>query len=220
MDPAFKLPRVYPVIDAARFAAEADPADKMAGFAEELIAGGATLVQYRRKSGDDRSMFLEIMHLREVTMGKARLIINDRLDLCLAALGDGVHLGQDDLSPKAARRIFETVAGNANRQEQPWIGFSRHNRDQVREAGQMPVDYIAVGPVFATSSKTNPDPVIGLEGVREARRLTSKPLVAIGGINRSNCRQVIGAGADCVAIISDLVESPRARMDEFLRILR
>ena len=99
------------------------------------------------------------------------------------------------------------------------IGFSTHNLSQVRAADALPVDYIAIGPVFATGSKANPDPVVGLEGVRQARRVTKKPLVAIGGITRQNCSQVKAAGADAVAVISDLLESPAKAVADFLRVL-
>jgi thiamine-phosphate pyrophosphorylase len=99
------------------------------------------------------------------------------------------------------------------------IGVSTHNQDQVREADTLPVDYLAVGPVFVTSSKARPDPVIDLKGVRAARATTAKPIVAIGGITRKNCLQVVEAGADSVAVISDLLESPVKALEEFLRIL-
>lgn len=208
------FPRFYPIIDAAYFSAAPDPMSAMVYFARELLHGGATLVQYRNKSGHARAMLSESRELRRAVEGRARLIMNDRADLCLAAGFDGVHLGQDDLSPAAARRIFQ-LAG----QPDLWIGFSTHNLDQLREAEQLPVNYIAVGPVFATASKANPDPVIGLEGVRQARGLTLKPLVAIGGITRQNCKSVLDAGADAVAVIADIVESPCKSTEEFLRIL-
>jgi thiamine-phosphate pyrophosphorylase len=99
------------------------------------------------------------------------------------------------------------------------IGFSNHNLSQVREADALPIDYIAIGPVFATGSKANPDPVVGLDGVKQARQATRKPLVAIGGITRANCRQVREAGADSVAVISDLLESPAKAVADFLRVL-
>jgi thiamine-phosphate pyrophosphorylase len=143
------------------------------------------------------------------------LIINDRLDICLAADADGVHLGQNDLSPGSARRIFDQVKNGKTR----IIGFSTHNLSQLREADTFPVDYIAIGPVFATGSKANPDPVVGIEGVRQARQATRKPLVAIGGITRLNCSQVKAAGADAVAVISDLLESPAKAVADFLRVL-
>jgi len=136
--------------------------------------------------------------------------MNDRADLCLAAGWDGVHVGRNDLSPRSARQIL----GSSR-----WLGVSTHNPEQVAEADQSPADYIAIGPVFSTLTKANPDPVIGLEGVRAARRLTAKPLVAIGGITRQNCRAVIDAGADSVAVISDLVRQPRKSAEEFLCIL-
>jgi thiamine-phosphate pyrophosphorylase len=139
------------------------------------------------------------------------MIMNDRADLAVAAGFDGVHVGQEDLSPESAR----TVIG-----PDLILGVSTHNPEQLREADQTSANYLAIGPVFATSSKTNPDPVIGLEGVRKARALTGKPLVAIGGITRSNALSVIEAGADAVAIISDLVREPRKSAEEFLQILR
>jgi thiamine-phosphate pyrophosphorylase len=139
-----------------------------------------------------------------------RLIMNDRADLCLAAEFDGVHLGQDDLSPESVRKII-----GPNR----WLGVSTHKPEQVGEADQTSADYIAIGPVFATSSKVNPDPVVGLEGVRRARELTGKPLVAIGGIMRANALSVIDAGADSVAVISDLLRDPGKSAEEFRRIL-
>jgi thiamine-phosphate pyrophosphorylase len=153
--------------------------------------------------------------LRRVTLDRATLIINDRVDICLAADADGVHLGQDDLSPAAARKIFDQVKEG----KKLLIGFSTHNLAQLREADSLPIDYIAIGPVFATGSKANPDPVVGLEGVRQARQVTRKPLVAIGGITRQNCSQVKAAGADAVAVISDLLESPAKAVADFLRVL-
>jgi thiamine-phosphate pyrophosphorylase len=136
--------------------------------------------------------------------------MNDRADLCLAAGFDGVHVGQDDLSPQGVR----TVIG-----ERHWLGVSTHNPEQLAEADKSTANYLAIGPIFSTVSKANPDPVIGLEAVRLARALTRKPLVAIGGITRENCREVIAAGADAVAVISDLLLEPRKSAEEFFRIL-
>jgi thiamine-phosphate pyrophosphorylase len=212
------LTRIYPIVDLACFAAAPDPIRAVTDFTEDLVRSGATWVQYRDKSGDIPRALSCARELRRVTRGRATLIVNDRADLCLAAGADGVHLGQDDLSPAAARQIFSAVETNEKRE--PFvIGFSTHNPEQVREADSMAVDYLAVGPVFATVSKANPDPVIGLEGVRQARRVTAKPLVAIGGITRKNCLQVLEAGADSVAVISDLLGSPVKALEEFLRIL-
>jgi len=213
--PAVQLPRFYPIIDGDRFSVDADPLRAILYFAQELLEGGASLVQYRNKSGQTRAMLSQGRELRRLVQDGTRLIMNDRTDLCLAAGFDGVHLGQNDLSPAAARQIFEK-SGSPDL----WIGFSTHNRDQLDRAAQLPVDYVAVGPVFTTGSKANPDPVIGLEGVRQARQITAKPLVAIGGITRQNCKSVLEAGADAVAVIADVVESPRKATEEFLRILR
>jgi thiamine-phosphate pyrophosphorylase len=215
------LPPLYAIVDFSCFAAEADPVSAIARYAQELIRAGATLVQLRDKSqpGSDKNAARRFLscarELRRVTLDRATLVINDRVDLCLAANADGVHLGQDDLSPASARRIFDQIKDGKTRM----IGFSTHNLDQVREADALPVDYIAIGPVFATGSKANPDPVVGLEGVRRARQVTAKPLVAIGGITRLNCAQVKDSGADSVALISDLFESSGKAVADFLRIL-
>lgn len=199
------LPRLYAIIDAASLA---DTAALLA-CAEELRAAGVTLFQYRNKGGNGRQMLSQARELRRKLEG-VQLIMNDRADLCLAAAFDGVHVGQEDLSAEGARRVVG---------EKLWVGVSTHIPEQVQAAAAGPADYVAVGPVFATSTKANPDPVIGLEGVRAARRLTRKPLVAIGGITRENCRSVLEAGADSVAVISDLLGSPRQSAEEFLRQL-
>jgi len=155
-------------------------------------------------------MLAHTRELRRVLGEEVTLIMNDRTDLALAAGFDGVHVGQNDLPVAAVR----TIAG-----ADLIIGTSTHNPEQLRLADQTEADYLAIGPVFATSSKLNPDPVVGLNGVRLARSLTTKPLVAIGGITRANCRSVLDVGADSVAVISDLVNNPRAAAEEFLRIL-
>jgi len=124
---------------------------------------------------------------------------------------NGVHVGQNDLTPEDARKVI----GDSRA-----LGVSTHNPEQVRIADKSSADYLAIGPVFATSAKANPDPAVGLSGVRGARALTRKPLVAIGGITRANCRSVIEAGADSVAVISDLLLGPRKSAEEFFRILR
>jgi thiamine-phosphate pyrophosphorylase len=269
------LPTLYPIIDFSCFATQADPVSAIVRYAEALMGAGARLIQLRDKSqpglenhksenhglknhglGNNvaRRFLSCARELRRVTLDRATLIINDRVDLCLAANADGVHLGQDDLSPAAARRIFDSVVAHpiaqslektqlfrermghpgtsessgervgentavATRQNKLLIGFSTHNLDQVREADALLVDYIAIGPVFATGSKTNPDPVVGLEGVRRARQVTAKPLVAIGGITRLNCAQVKDSGADSVAVISDLFDSSGKAVADFLRVL-
>ncbi|HET7747836.1 MAG TPA: thiamine phosphate synthase [Terriglobales bacterium] len=199
------LPRLYAIIDASFFP---DTAALLA-FAEELRGAGVALFQYRNKRASTRQMLSQARELRRKVEG-ARLIMNDRADLCLAAGFDGVHVGQEDLSVEGARRVVG---------DKLWVGISTHNPEQVRAEASGSADYAAVGPVFATSSKANPDPVIGLAGVRVARSLTQKPLVAIGGITRENCRSVLEAGADAVAVISDLLDNPRKSAEEFLRRL-
>ncbi len=206
---AIDLPRLYPIIDVACFSDRADLTSALLGYARALIAGGATLIQYRNKHGSAREMLSHARELRRLA-GDLRLIMNDRADLCLASGFDGVHIGQDDLSPEGVRLVVGP---------ERWVGVSTHNPVQVRQVDGWPVDYVAVGPVFATTTKTNPDPVIGLEGVRAARELTRKPLVAIGGITRADCRAVIEAGADSVAVISDLLREPSKAVEEFLRLM-
>jgi thiamine-phosphate pyrophosphorylase len=208
--PASALPRLYCIVDAGCFGGAADLTAAVGEFTRELIAGGATLIQYRNKAGNARQMVAdarEMVRVREASERDVTLILNDRADLCLVSGFDGVHVGQDDLSAEAARRIV----GN-----RLWTGVSTHSPEQVAVADRTSANYVAVGPVYGTVSKQNPDPVIGLDGVRRARELTRKPLVAIGGITRQNCRAVIDAGADSVAVISDLVKEPRRAVEEYL----
>jgi thiamine-phosphate pyrophosphorylase len=204
--PRLVLPRLYAIANASPFSSTAD----LIRFAEELVAGGITLLQYRNKSGNSREIVDHAVALKQRLASSVKLVMNDRADLCVAADFDGVHVGQDDLSPKGAR----TVVG-----AQRWLGVSTHNPDQLRAAAMTSADYLAIGPVFATSSKQNPDPVVGLAGIRAARALTRRPLVAIGGITRDNCESVIEAGADSVAVISDLIDEPRKSVQDFLRRL-
>jgi thiamine-phosphate pyrophosphorylase len=182
--------------------------------AEELVDAGCTLLQYRNKSGNARYVLDQARELRTRlgagSRSNVKLIMNDRADLCLAAGFDGLHVGRDDLPPESVRGII----GPAR-----WLGISTHNPEQVVEADQTSADYVAIGPVFATGSKANLDPVVGLDGVRRVRELTRKPLVAIGGITRVNAGSVIEAGADSVAVISDLLLDPRKSAEEFLRVL-
>lgn len=202
-----KVPKLYAILDVSCFADSA----ALLNAAEQLVLAGVTLIQYRNKTGSAHDILRDARELKASVGMRAKLIMNDRADLCLVAGFDGVHVGQDDLSPDSARKIVGPDL---------WLGVSTHNPGQLTDADSTSADYMAVGPVFSTSSKANPDPVIGIEGVRKARRLTSKPLVAIGGITRQNCRQVIEAGADSVAIIRDLATSPRKSAEEFFGILR
>jgi thiamine-phosphate pyrophosphorylase len=208
-----RLPPLYAIIDAGLLASRV-PAEKLTSaicdFASELAAGGVTLFQYRAKKLSSREMLSHARELRRVLGPGATLFMNDRADLCLAAGFDGVHLGQDDLSPEGARVVLGS---------QHWVGVSTHNAEQAKRADAAPVDYIAIGPAYITSTKENPDPVVGLEGIRAVRQLTGKPLVAIGGITRANALAVMEAGADSVAVIGDLLQNPRLAAEEFLAIL-
>lgn len=166
-------------------------------YAEELRAAGVMLVQYRDKAADDEVALYRAEEVGKVFEGSgATLIVNDRLDTMLLAGWDGVHIGQEDMSAKDAR----VVVGDGR-----IIGVSTHTMEQVWEAEQGVAEYVAIGPVFATGTKRDAAPVVGLDAVKRARELTSKPLVAIGGITRANARSVIEAGADAVAIISGLL---------------
>jgi len=209
-----QLSRLYAIVDAAFFATTGE----LVAFARELAAGGCTLLQYRNKKASPRMMLEQARELRKQLGARVKLIMNDRVDLCLAAGFGGVHLGQEDLSPESVRNILT----RASSPEGPdlWLGVSTHNPEQIEEADRSSADYLAIGPVFPTSSKEKPNPVVGLEEVRRARTLTRKPLVAIGGITRANAASVIEAGADSVAVISDLLTAPRKSAEEFFRILR
>ena len=180
-------------------------------FARELRASGIRFLQYRDKDASDEVVLERAALLRRVfPAADSCLILNDRVSLVRAAGFDGVHVGQEDLSPAEVRAALGP---------EMLIGVSTHSEEQLVIAADGPADYVAIGPVYATVSKLVPDPVVGLEGVRTARAMTTKPLVAIGGINRSNCAAVIGAGADSVAVISDLVPNPGLRVKEFLSSL-
>ncbi len=161
-----------------------------------LLAGGARLIQLRDKEAGARDLLDAARAcLRLTRAAGATLLINDRVDVALAADADGVHLGQDDVTVEDARQLLGP---------DKIIGLSTHNLEQFQRALATSADYLAVGPVYQTTTKENPDPVVGLDLVRQARALTSLPLVAIGGITPERAPEVIAAGADCVAVISAL----------------
>jgi len=205
---SFELPPIFPITDT-----------RLSGLSHaeqvrRLIAGGATIVQLRDKSLAPREFYREAATSLQIARASGvPLIINDRVDIALALGADCVHLGQSDLAPEHARRLLGDEA---------IIGLSIHNLEQAKLAVNMPITYLAIGPIFATSTKKNPDPVVGLEGLRVARAATTHlPLVAIGGINRGNARQVIQAGADSVAVIGDLLARDSQiddRMRQFLSL--
>ena len=206
------LPHLYPIVDAELLAAHNVPLDT---FPRELRAAGVTLLQYRDKNGSPQEILRAASILRETfSTTPCRLILNDRADLAVLANFDGVHVGQGDLSPADARRVVGPDR---------IVGVSTHTPEQVRAADLTSADYVAIGPVFATGTKPDASPVVGLEGVRRARALTSKPLVAIGGITHDNARSVIDAGADSVAVISALLaadQSTEQLARDFLARLR
>jgi thiamine-phosphate pyrophosphorylase len=204
--------RLYTIVDTGFLAARGF---SMAEIARELRAAGVKIVQYRHKDAEAQ-VILRNAEVLSKTFDDAetKLIMNDRADLAVLAGWHGVHVGQRDLSPEDARRVVGL---------ERWVGVSTHNDEQVRVADATSADYIAVGPVFATGTKVDAEPVIGLEGVRRARALTKKPVVGIGGITRANGRSVIDAGADSVAVISALFvegETVEKVARDFLEILR
>jgi thiamine-phosphate pyrophosphorylase len=205
MRSSFRLPRVYPITDVS--ISGLSHAEQVALLAEV----GATLVQLREKHASPMEFYEQAKSALAVAREHGlRLIINDRVDIALAIGADGVHLGQDDLPPEAARRLLG---------DDVLIGFSTHNLTQAVAASTWPIDYLAFGPVFETSTKDNPDPVVGLQGIRAVREaIGDMPLVGIGGITPRNARDVIEAGADSVALISSLLADPQ-RIPVTLRTL-
>jgi thiamine-phosphate pyrophosphorylase len=190
------LPPFYPIVDTV-------------SAAEALLDAGARILQFRHKSFFSRRVLEDAGRIAELcrTAG-ALFVVNDRADIA-RLLNAGLHLGQDDLAPADARRILPAPG---------IIGFSTHNEQQLRAGDSEPVDYLAIGPIFATGSKQNPDPVVGLDRLRALRRLTQKPLVAIGGITRASAPAVFEAGADSVAIIGDLYPDVAVKAREWIAL--
>jgi thiamine-phosphate pyrophosphorylase len=184
------IPPIYPILDSATLEKCGYP---MADAADALLEAGARILQFRHKGPFTRGVFAAAERVSELCRAAGAIyVIDDRADVALL-LDAGVHLGQDDLRPAEAREIV----GPAR-----LIGFSTHNEDQLRAASDEPVDYIAVGPIFATGSKANPDPVLGVEELRRLRGLTGRPLVAIGGIRPEAFAAMLSAGADSIALIA------------------
>jgi thiamine-phosphate pyrophosphorylase len=203
-----RLPRLYAIIDSAQ-TRNLEPL----GVAEVLLSAGVRLIQYRGKTDSSRLLFDICSAMAErVHQAGGIFIVNDRADLARITGADGVHVGQEDLPAEEARRVL--LAGQR-------VGVSTHTRAQFEEAGATSADYIAFGPIFSTGSKDRPDPVVGLERLREMHGLARKPLVAIGGITLDNAASVIEAGADSVAVIHDLLaaEDIGARARKFLKML-
>ena len=233
-----RLPRLYAVADAEILALSGM---EIREYAEGMRAGGVGLLQWRDKKSLPQDVLKGAAVLREAFAGTdCRLVMNDRADLAVLAGFDGVHVGQGDLSPEDAKAVVLRAISHPSQNREGWgtrispgsegftglremwVGVSTHTEEQVRVADAGCADYVAIGPVFATGTKLDAEAVIGLEGVRRARALTSKPVVAIGGITRENARDVIEAGADSVAVISGLVvrgESVEKVARDFLEIL-
>jgi len=210
-----RIPRLYPILDAEVLSSglnRAAAAETLCRHAEALAGAGCSVLQLRAKRLPAAELLEQARELRR-RFPRLTLIMNDRADLCVAASFDGVHVGQQDLSPASAR----AVVGSGR-----IVGLSTHNEAQMREALAQPIDYVAIGPVFSTGSKRDPDPVVGLHGVSRARELRdssgrSLPLVAIGGITQDNASEVVRAGADSLAVIGALVYQPGTSASGFFR---
>jgi len=193
----FRLPKIYPLTDV--------PLTGLphAEQVRRLALGGAKVIQLREK--DMTGAALDDAAVEALAVARehgVRLIINDRVDIAMAVGADGVHLGQDDLSPAVVRRL---LGGRVI------IGYSTHNLAQAQEALTLQIDYIAIGPVFSTSTKADTAPTVGLDGIAEVKKaIGNVPLIAIGGINEMNAASVFDAGADSVAVISALLCDPLA----------
>src|ERR1700681_1841790 len=200
------FPRLYAIIDPALLTiSELE-------LAEALAGSGVELVQYRNKTASSRQFF-EISRQLASVLGPrgVRLIVNDRPDIALLSGAGGVHVGQDDLEVEEARAIC-----GAER----WVGVSTHTLEQVTAADRTSAEYVAFGPIFPTTTKQNPDAVVGTELLRRARQITQKPLVAIGGITLERAAEVYGAGADSLAVVRDLIcaANPGERARQYLEV--
>ena len=206
---AFNQSPLYAIIDPA-----VRPDLPALDILNSLINAGVKVIQYRHKDTFHRAHWDECCTLAQrATEAGALFFVNDRADIALLSRADGVHLGQDDLPPNKAREFLG---------DDKLIGFSTHTQEHAKLANTFAIDYLAIGPVFATGTKKNPDPVVGLDMVRSVRSMTSKPLVAIGGITMQNAHSVLAAGADAVAVIGDLLSASdiESHARAFLHVLR
>ena len=201
------LPRLYVILDAALLTIPEGDCTR------QLVDAGVRLLQYRNKAASSRELLESTKRLSAALAPRGvTLIVNDRADVAALVGASGVHVGQEDLDVEEARAVVG---------RDKLVGISTHNREQFEQAAATSADYIAVGPIFPTSTKANPDPVVGMEFIRKVRPLTDKPIVAIGGITREHAAEVVRAGADSVAVISDILYAPDpgARALEFIKIL-
>ena len=205
----FSASRLYAILD-TRLLESRD----VRTVADQLLRAGVRFLQYRLKTPFTRRSWEDCCALAELASRyEAGFLINDRADVALLCGASGVHLGQQDLPPELARRLL-----GSRREPEPLIGFSTHSLEQAREGDRLPVNYLAIGPIFPTLTKDQPDPVVGLETVAAVRSAVSKPLVAIGGITLENARAVVEAGADAVVVSRDLLApgAVAARARQFL----
>jgi thiamine-phosphate pyrophosphorylase len=198
----FQLPKIYPITDVS--ITQLSHLEQV----KQLIKGGAELIQLREKYASPKEFYASAKAVMDLVRGsEVKIIINDRVDIALAVKADGVHLGQDDLPPVYARKILG---------EKAIIGFSTHNLAQAVEAAQFPIDYVAIGPVFVTQTKENPDEVVGIEGLKKVRQaIENFPLVAIGGIGFKSANTVLSNGADSVAVISAILKPAKKISENF-----
>jgi thiamine-phosphate pyrophosphorylase len=204
------LPRFYPILDTeACLRHRVEPLSA----ARQILEGGARIIQFRHKGFLSRQAFAWLEEIaKQARAAGATLVVNDRADLA-QLFGVALHLGQDDLPPSIARRVIGPDA---------MVGYSTHNEAQLLAACAEPADYLALGPVFGTLNKGNPDPTVGTGELRRLRTLCPAPLVAIGGITRANALEALEAGADSVAVIGDLFPEGaniRARTEEWIRLV-
>lgn len=200
------LPKLYVILDAAL------TGSSVIECAQELASAGVQLLQYRNKGAAARELLDASRELvAGLGPGRVSVVVNDRPDIAVLAGAAGVHVGQDDLTVEQARAIVGPGR---------WVGISTHNLEQFQRAAATSADYIAVGPIFATSSKANPDPIVGPEFIRRVRPLTRKPIVAIGGITLERVHEVLSAGADSLAVISDILRArePGNRARQYLEL--
>ena len=201
------LPRLYVILDAGLLTVPETEC------AQKLAAAGVRLLQYRNKQASARELFESSIKLVSLLAPlKVSLIVNDRADVAALAGADGVHVGQEDLGVEGARDVVGA---------EKLLGVSTHNLEQFQRAAASSADYIAVGPIFETGTKSNPDPVVGTEFIRKVRLLTDKPIVAIGGITLERAAEIIESGADSVAVISDILgaSEPGMRARQYIDLL-
>lgn len=208
----FRLPKFYPILDTASLSARQC---SVVAAAEALLEAGVKIIQYRHKEDWTQTRFDEAKRISELAERAGVLfVLNDRADYA-RLLRVALHVGQHDLPPVAARMVISDEV----------MGFSTHNRLQLTRANEEPVEYLSLGPIFGTNSKVPADPVVGIDGIRELRPLTARPLVAIGGIKFENALEVLATGADSVAVISGLLpeecnrKTLRRRAEEWIEWL-